>query len=401
MNLAQRLTETLLYSYRGLARIEKSRTLFDGFCYQQGSDPNIALDKLVAETAILLLIARRHLKAKTIEPLVLQVSRLSREKRHYDLIGMYPETAAGLALAHTALSRFGKPDERFHQILEKALAHPSTIDYQRPTFREMEQRWIRMIASATGPIESTDLLASSVCTSMHSVLDWDNAKTYAFTHEVFYLTDFGRFRLPDVFDMAEMASAIDDALIVQIAYNNFDLMAELLIVRTIIKASSSPVLIFAHCLLVKTWQKFSFLPSPHFKELYFDSLSNDMKSFYGFFGTYHTTYVGALYLSQLLANGQTESMSCDDYSAYGQEIDWIPDLRQGDAPIFAGVVAALGEAVLPVLADAAVIRARSFGTEDALEKALLRRERLGGYSRRISRQAPSTKTVGTDTAPLL
>ena len=117
--------------------------------------------------------------------------------------------------------------------------------------------------------------------------------TYAFTHELFYLTGFGRFAAPAVLNRAVRAA--DEALAVQIGLNDLDLLGELLMARAVLdepEFASEPVRGF---LIVETWRDHGFLPGPQFEGGVFDALPSELKPHYAALAVYHTTFVGALY----------------------------------------------------------------------------------------------------------
>ena len=114
---------------------------FVAICARQRADAETALDKLVAETALLALVARSAADPALIATLVAQLLRLARNERHRALILADPRAAAGLSFAHAALSRLGAPDPSFDRLLSPGLAHSATA-VERPVFRAMEQRWI-------------------------------------------------------------------------------------------------------------------------------------------------------------------------------------------------------------------------------------------------------------------
>ena len=200
----------------------------------------------------------------------------------------HPATAAGLALVHAALARAGAPDPWFERLLVEALAHPATAAVRRPIFRKMELRWVAALLADSGQPDCAELIGARLCAAPGEASEWDVGMTYAFTHELFYLTDFGRFPPPQPLDRIRLAQAADEALITQVGLNDLDLLAELLIARGSSEAAASPVVRLAEALLLETWRDHGFLPGPHFDVEAFETLGLELRPHYAALGLpYH------------------------------------------------------------------------------------------------------------------
>jgi len=129
------------------------------------------------------------------------------------------------------------------------------------------------------------------------------AETYALTHAIMYVTDFGaKSLLPASLDINQIATMIDAGLACNIMSENLDLLGELLISAAILGQPWSPYSRFAWCLLTRTWDDLGFLPCPSFDTSTYSSITGEEASSYAFLHTYHTSYVGGILCAILLCH---------------------------------------------------------------------------------------------------
>lgn len=335
-------------------------TAFLDLCAAQGAVAQAVLDKLVAETALFALLARRCLGPHdAVWRLTREIAPLARTDTHRALLRLDPSAAAGMAMTHRCLEELGIADDEFGRLLADCAAAPAEAD--RPVFREMEQRWIGAIGAAAPP-DCVDLLPGSVIARPHTGEQRDDSTAYALTHEIFYLTDFGRHRLPAGLPGDALTAAIDDALADQFGLNNLDLLAELAMVRAITGAAASPASVLADALIRESWSTYRFLPSPSFRIDRYADLDEISQATYLAMGIYHTTYVGALYLMtrmRLTPHSEAGFATPSDADGAVQVERWLPRLRGEAAPILARVLSGVPRDAEPVLVRAAAARASS------------------------------------------
>jgi hypothetical protein len=340
-----------------LRRLKSDPDAFIELCRLQDATPQIALDKLVAETALFAMLARRCLGDESIDDLAREIAPLARTDAHRELLSANPHAAAGLALAHACLEQLGFGDEDFGRLLASCA---SDAAIERPVFRQMEQRWLASVSASAGPPRCDDLIGDSVVANPSSA-PWGESAAYAFTHEVFYLTDFGRYPFPEGLLCPKLDAAMDDAIAAQIGLNNLDLLAELCMARRLTGAAASPAAKLGDALVVESWKAYGFLPGPNFRMADLELLDAGLRTTYFALGVYHTTYVGALYLITKLQSGPPFAELAWTEGPPSRALRWLPALRKEDAPILERILTRAPEEVEPALTRAAAECARSGG----------------------------------------
>jgi hypothetical protein len=134
---------------------------------------------------------------------------------------------------------------------------------------------------------------------------------YAYTHSIFYLTDFGTRPLPDSLDHDHIAGIVDAALAWHLMTEDLDLLAEFLMCASLMNRPWSPYARFAWHLLARTWDELGILPSPSFEPASFSALGGPDASAYAFKHFYHTTYLGGLLCALLARHPQSGSHNQD------------------------------------------------------------------------------------------
>jgi hypothetical protein len=195
-------------------------------------DPRQVTDKLVAETALLLLVASRAPfvaeRSGRIVSLAGALTRFARTPRHFALLAGSPQAVLGVGLAHIALTALGFADPLFDEAVAEALNDPAIEAVDRPTFRQLELGWLRGLHAHAEPDFGAHLQASLLRQKLHPA--WMRREdAYAATHTAMYLTDFGRLPLPPVIPGDRLAYFTDHALSWCAASRDWDLLAEVLI----------------------------------------------------------------------------------------------------------------------------------------------------------------------------
>jgi hypothetical protein len=188
--LEERLISVLDFASRHTSRISEY-----GDFWADEIDPFVSLgDKIVVEGSLLALIASRvesPIVKEHARKLADQLSPLARSHRNKSLLLRFPHTASSLGMAHVALSAAGKVDREFDALLAAAFASGHVEASERPSFRDMELRWLLSIYQGRDPAYR-DFLGSSILTTKAHPIYMSSPEAYAVTHAVMYVTDFGQ-----------------------------------------------------------------------------------------------------------------------------------------------------------------------------------------------------------------
>jgi hypothetical protein len=163
--LRERLTAVMRFTVDHLSRLSE----YNAFL---GGDENAIIrikDKIVAETAILVLLAAR-VPRPTLGPELVDLieetagllSTLGRCERYRIMLLRNPRSAQVLGLAHAVLTKIGRRDEELQTIVRACLANGSMDTAEKMPFRMMEDRWFRSLAEPAASATFDDLLPHSI-----------------------------------------------------------------------------------------------------------------------------------------------------------------------------------------------------------------------------------------------
>ena len=265
---------------------------------------NVA-DKVIIETALLLLVSARipyqtGKISKLHAELLAQLAPLIRTERNRALLIRYPHTAAALGIGHIALTELGDHDAEFDLLIRRAFESGYVEAVERLPYRTMDVRWLRGLLYPKQPPAFDDLMTASILANRAHPIQLSVSDTYALTHALMYVTDFGTRLLPKGFDASELRANVDAALAYHLLSDNLDLLGELLMSAVMLGPPWSPYTAFGWSLLTTLWDQLSFLPSPTFDTEVYATLSNAEQASYTFRHLYHTMYVGGMLCSILL-----------------------------------------------------------------------------------------------------
>jgi hypothetical protein len=278
------------------------------------------LDKILSETAVLLLIAHRALRrapvlSASVTTLAETLSPLVRSERARALLLRSPRSTSTFFLPHVMLTLAGYPDDAFDRHFDFTPAD-QWLGGERVAFRIAEARWLEGVVTGQAP-EFADLLPFSVFAGDMDPFEMDRTDLYAFTHWLFYVTDFASRPVPSRI-RRQAAALLDGALAWQIASEDLDLLAELLMVQAILGGPLSDHAASSWAVLTSAWEKFGFVPSPGFQASSFRALSGLGQEAYATANIYHTQFVFGM-LAALIVHGAAaadtepeEPEACDD-----------------------------------------------------------------------------------------
>lgn len=354
---------------QGLAVAERSAVLLGGDGWSDPDDPDVAVtaDKVVAETALLLLAADR---ASTGRPLVgaavHQIARLllphATRPAVRAAICADPAMLLDTAFAAICLARLGHTDPGFGRLLRAALRQPRRPRRERLPHRALEQLWLLRLAGCAGPgsrRQLSELVEQSALGSALDVLAQRRDDLYALTHAVMYATGLGTERAPMPRAACQVSHELDAALAVSLDRQDYDLAGELLACYFMLGFPLTPSARFAFGVLTAVEDEAGFLPAPTLRLGRLATLDGSSRSRYLLAASYHTVYVMALLCALALrgAESRPAEPELEPPAASG-----LPAPRPGDPPrhwerCLAGLPGSEQRALAPLLLTVALHRA--------------------------------------------
>ncbi len=329
--LVQQLKVVLEFARRNLRQLDRNSSI-----WTDDIDPYVSvIDKVVVETALLVLIASRvapesqELGEGTTE-LAGELAKVARSERNQVMLLRYPHTAASLGISHVILTCLGHRDAVFDVLVDRAFESGHVHAVERLPYRLADLRWLCGLRRPEAPPAFEDLVPHTMLVTGAHPIYMSVADVYALTHDLMYISDFGCRPLSSLVDVQRVSAMVDAALAWHIGTQNFDVLAELLLGAALLGGSWSPYARLAWCLLATTWDEFGFLPCPTFQGKEFSMLTGDDAAAYAFKHTYHTTYVAGILCAVLLRH---------------PEHDATPALWTGPTPVLPDVLRRSEEAI--------------------------------------------------------
>lgn len=297
-------------------------------------------DKLIVESLLLVLIVERFReRSPEIQQRLQNICEfcipLVYTPKNRMLVSRYPHTAITFGISHFALKQMGYGDAVFGRTIESAFRSRQVHAIERLPYRSMEARWLQSLLFKDQRACFDDLLLASILKAQAHPLRMSTSDSYAFTHALMYVTDFGDQPLPENLEISHLESLNDQLIAAQIVNENLDILGELLMSAMFLSRPWSVRARFAWHFLAETWNQFGILPSPSFEAKEYAKLSAKDARAYAFKHTYHTIYVGAILCSLILRRPEvivspaTDCLLSADISLdkVMQRIDECPSLR--------------------------------------------------------------------------
>lgn len=330
------LRSSLDIAVNGLKRLNENTP-----CWSEAIDEYASIqDKLVVESLLLVLILMRFKERSSgVQERLQEICEFCAPQvytpRNRMLLGRYPHTAVTFGISHLALSRMGYGDPAFGRTLEAIFRSQQAYGIERLPYRAMEVRWLHASLLGDQSAQFDDLLPVSMLQVQAHPLRMSISDSYALTHALMYVTDFGDHPPPVGLNISRLESIIDQLLAVQIVNENLDVLGELLMSLMFLGRPWSIRARFAWHFLSETWGQYGFLPSPSFETPEYAKLNAKDAQAYAFKHTYHTLYVGAILCSLVLRRPQALTITPADHpeseymplSRVIQRMDACPSLR--------------------------------------------------------------------------
>jgi len=282
-----------------------------GYTDQDQPDNNVRAEKVVSETALLLLAASTVASIDAVKSRIDDVARrlipYARSERIQLSICLEPSLALDFASAHICLTRLGYRDDSFDALLYEAVGSQALRGRERVPHRILEQEWLRETWRADTESRrrrSSALRASVLCCPM-DLLAGSREDVYALTHALMYACDFNiqPHSLPR--PRAGILSEADVALARALDGEDYDLAGEVLLAWPLTGRSWSASAAFGLRILTHVEDQAGFLPAPITRLQRINELSGDRRTDYLYATAYHTIYVMGLLCAAALQTGRT------------------------------------------------------------------------------------------------
>ena len=282
----------------------------NGYTDAQNPSKNIRPEKIISETAVLLVAASPAMIHDKVETRIRNVAELliphARNDRALLGLCLEPAVAWDYALPHVCLSRLDYHDYQFDKLLRVSLESQARCGRERVPHRILEQEWVAAGWYQPKPERhqtSPPSARRSILAQPMDLLGCTRDDIYAFTHAMMYVTDFNLVPalLPRrrAFILAEAEALLAHCLDEQ----DYDLSGEVLLSWPLTGKVWSAASAFAFHVLAHVEDKAGFLPTPSTRIGEIRAREGVERTRYLVATAYHTAYVMGLVCAASLHPG--------------------------------------------------------------------------------------------------
>ncbi len=293
-----------------IARLAVEHLAANGYTDSQSPSRNIRPEKIVSETAVLLLAASPAMIYDEVETRIRNVAELliphARNDRALVGLCLEPAVAWDYALPHVCLSRLDYHDYQFDKLLRVSLESQARCGRERVPHRILEQEWVAAgwyqpkpgRHQVSPPTARRSILAQSM-----DLLGCTRDDIYAFTHALMYVTDFNL--VPALLPRRRaLILAEAEALLAHcIDEQDYDLSGEVLLSWPLTGKVWNAASAFAFRVLANVEDKAGFLPTPSTRISEIKAREGVERTQYLVSTAYHTAYVMGLLCAASLHPG--------------------------------------------------------------------------------------------------
>ena len=265
----------------------------DGYTDDVSPEYSFGPEKAVAEAAMLAYAASACGQRANVTRRVDELARLlilhARSERVLVNIAVHPTLVVKFAVPHVLLSRLGYCDASFDDFLRSCVSAQARNGRDRSPCASVERSWIWSLWNGQAAPRSE--LLESVLNWPVDILGGLREDSYAFTHLIFYCTDFGSqsCRLPRArtIILGEARSLLARYLDAE----DYDLAGEILMAWPLLAAPWSPAAAFGFRILASVEDEAGVLPCGNIDVGRLTRLEGDERARYALGTAYHTAFV--------------------------------------------------------------------------------------------------------------
>jgi hypothetical protein len=214
-----------------------------------------------------------------------------------------PERAPLLAMGTALLDQLERPSPEWRARLDWAWQDEFVSLAERTPHQDLELRWSRALLDGSTVDWRAEDRARALRHGWPALMTADDA--YAWTHAIFYLTDFGSQPL-DLADeqRIELRRQLDAAIVWSLARYDFDLLSEFLLASVYAGTADTERWRVGFAVLLSTWDQLGWVPD---REVEVEGLSLDVARQKLYYAVYHANLVAALLAHEVAARGLAAS----------------------------------------------------------------------------------------------
>jgi hypothetical protein len=293
---------------RALAIANRTLSLLGSDGYHCDDGVHIASEKIVAETALLLVMAAPAASgdartAAVHRQVATRLAPLARGQSVRAGICLAPPLAREHAFAHACLSHLGYLDADLDSLLVQSLAATTASSVERLPHRQLEQDWLgRLWRPVGGSLleDPSDVARRSALGAPLDVLAGSRGDLYGFTHSLLFATDLGARRITVRRPDDELCAEAEGVLGWCLDEQDYDLAAEILLTWPLLRHEWSPAATFGFTVLTAVEDAAGFLPSPTIDSRRYHALAAAERPRYAVAAAYHTAYAMGLLCGAIL-----------------------------------------------------------------------------------------------------
>ena len=320
-------------------------------------------EKVVAETAMLIYAASASRSRTSIASRIDDLARLlaphARSRRVLVDIALHPALAFKFAVPHVLLTKLGYPDASFDDFLRSCASAQTGNAQDRPPSSSLERRWIRSLWTGRDSRAGWRAgLRGSALNGPLDILGGLRMDAYAFTHLIFYCTDFG-FGKPRLPRRRSVILAEAGALLARfIDAEDYDLSGEILLAWPLTGAPWSPAAAFAFRVLASVEDQVGVLPCGNVNLTRLAQLKGEARARYALGAAYHTAYVMGFLCAASLGPGRAAPAKIAGHrferTCLSRLLTYVDDDQGHWRPEFSSLAADEQRALAPFVLDVAI-----------------------------------------------
>lgn len=299
-----------------IARLTVEQLAGTGYNDPENPATNLRPEKIISETAVLLLTASSLSTHPVINGRIKYLAELliphARSKRMMLGLCLEPTVTWDYALAHVCLTRLGYSDSAFDQLLRMALGSQAHAGRERSPHRVLEQDWIATVwhePKLSRRSTTSSMVRMSILNHPMDLLNATRDDIYAFTHALMYVTDFNLNPAPLPRSRHVILEEAEAQLALCLDEEDYDLAAEVVMSWPLTGKTWSAAAAFAFRVLAHVEDKAGFLPTPSTRISEIKALEGNKRTQYLAATAYHTAYVMGLVCAASLQPGHTPPAS--------------------------------------------------------------------------------------------